>query len=155
MGAAYFYHLTRRPLEQTLPMLLGKARAAGWRVVVRGTDAERMKWLDDRLWVVPEDGFEPHGLAGSEFDADQPVLLTTAPDIPNKAACLMAVDGAEVDPGECAGMQRVCILFDGNDEAAVIRARGQWKALTGAGVPAQYWSEASGQWQKQAESGGG
>ena len=37
MGAAYFYHLTRRPLEATLPMLLGKAQQAGWRVAVRGT----------------------------------------------------------------------------------------------------------------------
>ena len=38
MGAAFFYHLTRRPLEHTLPLLLGKALQAGWRVAVRGTD---------------------------------------------------------------------------------------------------------------------
>ena len=38
MGAAYFYHLTRAPLEVTLPMLLGKAQQAGWRVAVRGRD---------------------------------------------------------------------------------------------------------------------
>ena len=41
MGAAYFYHLTRRPLEETLPVLLDKARGAGWRVAVRGRDPER------------------------------------------------------------------------------------------------------------------
>ena len=29
MGAAYFYHLTQRPLEVTLPLLLGKALQAG------------------------------------------------------------------------------------------------------------------------------
>ena len=29
MGAAYFYHLTRQPLEATLPMLLEKSLGAG------------------------------------------------------------------------------------------------------------------------------
>lgn len=153
MGAALFYHLTRRPLEATLPMLLDKARGAGWRVVVRGTSDERMRWLDDKLWLGPEEQFLPHGLAGSGFDADQPVLLTTGDDdAPNGAACLMALDGAVVTPEEVRGMERVCILFDGNDEPAVQRARGQWKALTGAGVAAQYWSEESGRWEKKAES---
>ncbi|WP_095589132.1 DNA polymerase III subunit chi [Actibacterium ureilyticum] len=154
MGAAYFYHLTRAPLEVTLPLLLQKSLAAGWRVAVRGTDPERLRWLDDRLWTQPEDGFLPHGLAGSGFDADQPVLLTTDAELPNGAACLMAVDGAQVTAEDCAGLERACILFDGNDQAAVAHARTQWKALTGAGVAAQYWSEDSGRWQKQAESGG-
>ena len=153
MGAALFYHLTRGPLERTLPQLLAKARAAGWRVAVRGTDAGRMEWLDERLWLGPEDGFLPHGLAGGPHDADQPVLLTTAPDLPNRAACLMAVDGAEVAPDEVTRLERVCVLFDGNDAAAVDRARGQWRALTQAGCAAQYWSEESGRWEKKAESG--
>ncbi len=152
MGAAWFYHLTRAPLEETLPMLLAKSRAAGWRVAVRGTDADRLAWLDARLWLLGDAEFLPHGLAGGEFDADQPVLLTTGDEVPNGAACLMAIDGAEVAPGEVAGMERVCILFDGNDPAAVARARGQWKALTGAGCVAAYWSEESGRWEKKAET---
>ncbi len=77
MGAAYFYHLTRTPLEATLPMLIGKAMAAGWRVAVRGVSGERLDWLDEKLWLGPEERFLPHGRAGGEFDADQPVLLTT------------------------------------------------------------------------------
>lgn len=153
MGAALFYHLTRGPLERTLPQLLAKARAAGWRVAVRGTDAGWMEWLDERLWLGPEDGFLPHGLAGGKHDADQPVLLTTAADLPNRAVCLMAVDGAEVAPDEVTRLERVCVLFDGNDAAAVDRARGQWRALTQAGCAAQYWSEESGRWEKKAESG--
>ncbi|MGC9371173.1 MAG: DNA polymerase III subunit chi [Paracoccaceae bacterium] len=153
MGSALFYHLTRQPLEATLPMLLEKSRARGWRVVVRGTSDDRLRWLDDRLWLGPEDAFLPHGVAGSGFDADQPVLLTTGAGAPNGAACLMAVDGAEVSAQDCEAMERVCILFDGNDAAAVNHARAQWKALTGAGVAAEYWSEASGRWEKKAESG--
>ncbi len=152
MGAAFFYHLTRKPLEATLPMLLGKARQAGWRVAVRGTDSARMAWLDEKLWLGPEDGFLPHGLAGQPHEADQPVLLTTGRDMPNGAACLMAVDGAEVDAQEVQALERVCILFDGHDPAAVQAARAQWKALTGAGARAQYWSEETGRWEKKAEA---
>ena len=125
MGAAYFYHLTDGPLEATLPVLLGKARQAGWRVVVRGPDAARMDWLDDRLWLGPEEAFLPHGRAGTGFDADQPILLTTEADVPNGAACLMSVDGAEVSAEDVGRMERTCILFDGNDPAAVARARDQ------------------------------
>jgi DNA polymerase-3 subunit chi len=152
MGAAFFYHLTRQTLEETLPMLLGKARQAGWRVTVRGRDPARMAWLDERLWLGPEEGFLPHGLAGRPHEADQPVLLTTAAEIPNGAVCLMAVDGAEVAPDEVKRLERVCILFDGHDDAALQVARGQWKALTAAGCAAHYWSEESGRWEKKAEA---
>jgi DNA polymerase-3 subunit chi len=152
MGAAYFYHLTQKPLEATLPMLLGKALGAGWRVAVRGTDAARMDWLDQKLWLGPEEGFLPHGLAGGPHDAAQPVLLTVAHKAANEPQCLMAVDGAEVAPDEVQRLERVCILFDGNDPAAVDAARGQWRTLTGAGCSAQYWSEESGRWEKKAEA---
>lgn len=152
MGAVYFYHLTRQPLEQTLPILLDKARQAGWRIAVRGTDPARLDWLDEKLWLGPEDGFLPHGRAGGPHDAAQPVLLTSEALAANDPACVMAVDGAAIDPDEVNTLERVCILFDGNDDAAVQHARGQWKALTDAGCAAQYWSEASGRWEKKAEA---
>ncbi len=153
MGSALFYHLTRRPVEQTLAMLLGKAREADLRVVVRGTDQQRMAWLDEKLWLGAEEGFLPHGLAGGAHDALQPILLTTGTQAGNGAVCLMTVDGAAVTGAEVAQMQRTCVLFDGNDPAALEVARGQWKALTAADVAAQYWSEDGGRWEKKAESG--
>ncbi|NDV99506.1 DNA polymerase III subunit chi [Salipiger sp. PrR002] len=152
MGVAMFYHLTQRPLEETLPMLLEKSLAAGWRVAVRGVDPGRLDWLDERLWLGPEEGFLPHGRAGGAHDAQQPILLTERADLPNGASCLMSVDGAEVSAEEVAQMERVCILFDGMDERALTQARGQWRALTAAGCTAQYWSEESGRWEKKAES---
>ncbi len=152
MGAAYFYHLTHKPLEVTLPMLLGKARQAGWRVAVRGTKAERLDWLDQKLWLGAEDGFLPHGVAGGPHDADQPILLTLGADTPNGASCVMAIDGAPVTADEVAALDRVCIIFDGNDPDALNTARAQWKNLTKAGAEAQYWSEESGRWEKKAES---
>lgn len=152
MGAAFFYHLTRRPLDQTLPVLLDKARGAGWRIAVRGADAGRMEWLDEKLWQGPDEAFLPHGLAGGPHDALQPILLTVERGAaPNDPACLMTVDGAEVTPQEVQALERVCILFDGHDAEALQRARVQWKTLTEAGCSAQYWSEESGRWEKKAE----
>lgn len=155
MGAAYFYHLTRAPLEVTLPMLLAKATQAGWRVAVRGVSKDRMKWLDEKLWLGGDESFLPHGMAGGEFDADQPILLGTTDVSANGATCLMAVDGADVSADEVTASDRVCILFDGNDPDALETARGQWKSLTGAGCAAQYWSQEGGSWAKKAESEGG
>ena len=151
MGAVYFYHLTESPIEATLPVLLQKARGAGWRVVVRGTDPGRLDWLDERLWL--DEGFVPHGRAGGPRDARQPVLLTDRTDSPNGAACLMAIDGADVGAEEVAALERACILFDGHDEGAVAHARDQWRRLTGAGMTAQYWAQEAGRWTKKAESG--
>lgn len=152
MGAVFFYHLTQRPLEVTLPQLLEKSLAQGWRVAVRGRDAARLEALDLALWTGDEAGFLPHGRAGGPHDARQPVLLTTETAAGNDPACLMAVDGAEVQAEEVPGFARVCILFDGLDAAAVAAARGQWKSLTAAGCAAQYWSEESGRWEKKAEA---
>lgn len=152
MGAAYFYHLTRRSLEETLPVLLDKARGAGWRIAVRGQEPDRMAWLDDRLWQGADDSFLAHGLAGGPHDALQPILLTTGPKAVNDPACVMAVHGADVSADEVNALERVCILFDGTDAEAVQRARVQWKALTNDGCSAQYWSEESGRWEKKAEA---
>ncbi|MBW4708093.1 DNA polymerase III subunit chi [Roseobacter sp. YSTF-M11] len=152
MGTALFYHLTRRPMEETLTMLLGKATAAGMRVVVRGADPGRLAWLDEKLWQGAEDGFLPHGLAGGAHDTLQPVLLTTEGEAVNGARCLMTVDGAPVTAEDVAAMDRVCVLFDGNDAMALDQARSQWKALKDAGASAQYWSEDSGRWEKKAET---
>ena len=155
MGAVYFYHLTRHPLEVTLPVLLTKARAAGWRVLVRGSDAALLDWLDEKLWLGPEDGFLAHGRAGGAFDARQPILLSeSAEPAPNKAHCLMSVGGADISAEEVKEADRACILFDGQDEHATAHARTQWKSLTEAGCAAQYWAEDAGKWEMKAQAGG-
>nr|WP_111299882.1 DNA polymerase III subunit chi [Paracoccus saliphilus] len=148
MGKVLFYHLTRSPAEALLPVLLGKALSAGWRVELRGAEADRMERLDQQLWQA--EGFLPHGLAGGPHDTRQPVLLTVSGQAPgNDPACLMALDGVEVAPAEATRLDRACILFDGGDDTAMSRARDQWRALTGAGVEAEYWSEESGRWERK------
>ena len=150
MGTAMFYHLTRSTPEQTLAMILPRALAQGWRVMLRGTDVAGLNRLDAQLWHGPDDGFLPHGLAGGDHDADQPILLGTGA-IGNAAQGLVLVDGADTVPDEALGLERVWAVFDGADEAAVAKARGLWTRLTGAGMSAQYWSEEGGKWEKKAE----
>jgi DNA polymerase-3 subunit chi len=147
MGHALFYHLTRSGPEDLVRMLVGRALQAGWRVAIRGRDRTGLERLDAALWLHPADGFLPHGLAGGPHDADQPVLLTTHAALPNAARAVLALDGADVTAPEVAALERAWIVFDGGDAAAVDRARDQWRALTGAGAEAEYWSEESGRWQ--------
>ncbi len=152
MAVAKFYHLTRDPLEALLPMLIGKSLEIGLRVALRGTDAARMKAIDRQLWM--NDGFLPHGLAGGPHDAQQPVLLladaTPLDQVPNKPGCLITLDAAAVTPDEAQAVDRLCIVFDGTNEAAVVAARAQWRDLTGANVHAEYWSRESGRWACKA-----
>ena len=149
MAVARFYHLTRDPPEALLPQLLSKSLEAGLRVALRaGGGAPRLEELDRSLWR--GEGFLPHGIEGGPHDADQPVLLTQtarpAQDLPNRPLCLIALDQSPVTPEEAAAMERLCILFDGADPAQVEAARGQWRALTRAGLAAEYWSQEGGRW---------
>lgn len=151
MAQVMFYHLTQRRLETVLSDLIGRALSRDWRVVVQGRDPARLARLDEALWTSSDDSFLPHGLAGGDHDAAQPVLLTLDDTALNGAHCLMSVDSAPFDPAQAAGYERTCILFDGLDEAALSYARGQWRQIKQAGIGAQYWSEESGRWEMKAE----
>mgnify|MGYP001766816355 CR=1 FL=1 len=150
MGQVLFYHLTRSPAEDLIGQLLPRALAQGWRVMIRGTDAARLAWLEDRLWLGPEEGFLPHGLEGGPRDADQPVLLGQGAAV-NGARGVMLIDGAQSSAEEARGLERLWVIFDGNDPAAVEAARAQWRDTAGWGLAAQYWSEAGGRWEKKTE----
>ena len=149
MGAAYFYHLTKKPLEQALPLLLEKALQVGWRIEVRAIDEQRLAWLDEQLWLGSEESFLPHGLAGGAYDAHQPILLSLKPT--GQANCIMSVGGALIDQDEVKASDRICIIFNGLDDRELQIARQQWKSLTEAGCQAQYWFEETGRWQKKAD----
>lgn len=153
MAQAMFYHLTRSTVEDTARMLIARALAQGWRVMLRGTDAARLDWLDQKLWLDGKDDFLPHGREGGPCDADQPVLLGLGP-VANGANALCLMDGALAALDEARAMDRVWLLFDGADAAALAAARTEWKRLTEAGIPAQYWSEETGRWQMKTERRG-
>lgn len=149
MAELWFYHLERSELEQALPPLLEKCLQRGWRAMVRGGDAERLDALDASLWTFRDDSFVPHAREGDGDAARQPVLLTCSVGNLNGAQALFLIDGAE--SGDFGGFDRVCILFDGRDAAALDSARSRWKKAKDVDLAASYWRErASGKWEKQA-----
>jgi DNA polymerase-3 subunit chi len=152
MGTVMFFQLLQSAPADTLMINAPRALGQGWRVMVRGTDTAALDRLDAALWLKGGDeSFLPHGLEGGPHDADQPVLLGLGQPV-NGATVLALVDGAMATDAEITAMERVWVLFDGNDPDRLQAARGQWKAMTTAGHAAQYWSEESGRWEKKAES---
>lgn len=152
MGEARFFHLMQSSAEAVVRANAQRGYEQGWHMVVRSPERATLERLDTRLWAVPEDSFLPHGMAGGPHDAAQPLLLTEGQDLPNGAVALFALDGAEVSAEEATRLERVWIIFDGHDAAAVERAREQWRSLTGAGVVAEYWSEETGRWAMKTSS---
>lgn len=149
MAEIWFYHLTNAPLEKTLPTLVERSRARGWKVAIRAGSSERLAALDDLLWTYDDESFLPHGLASEEDPASQPVLLTLDDGLPNGAEVLFLTDSAPL-PAEWP-KERVIMLFDGQDPDAVDQARAAWKQAKGLGHAVQYWQQdESGRWAKKA-----
>jgi DNA polymerase-3 subunit chi len=143
-----FYQLDRHPLEKVLPGLLERSLERGWRAIVQTGGTERLEALDTLLWTYSEESFLPHGGPKEGPPAMQPVFLTTGEDNPNGAAIRFLVDGADVAVFD--GYARVVYLFDGKDEEARTRARGQWKRAKGSGCEVTFWRQNErGVWQKQ------
>ena len=149
MAEIGFYHLTRTPLEQALPRLLGRVLQSGGRAFVLCGEAERANVLDAALWTVQDPDWLPHGMAGGENDPLQPILLGTADIAPgNGARFLFLVDGAA--SARLADYDRVLDLFDGADEAAVAAARRRWAAAKAAGHGLAYWQQGGSGWERKA-----
>lgn len=148
MTEVLFYHLEPRPLEAVLPQLLEKTLERGWRAVVEVGSGERALALDAHLWTYRDDSFLPHGRAGDEMEALQPVLLTTEPGNPNGAAVRFFVDRAV--PAATEDYERIVYLFSGHDPEALEEARAAWRALR-EGNELTYWQqEPSGRWVRKA-----
>ncbi|MBV7257043.1 DNA polymerase III subunit chi [Pacificimonas sp. WHA3] len=144
-----FYHCTRAAPVAVLPKLAVKALRAGHRVLVHIGDPAQADAVDDVLWTFDQDSFLPHGIAGTEHDSEQPLLIADSFEGANAADLAIAMAGRL--PGEEAGFRRVLFLFDGNDEDVVTAARQHWKALSDRdGVAIAYWAQGERGWEKRA-----
>ncbi len=149
MAEVLFYHLETRPLEAVMPLLLEKTLERGWRAIVEVGSRERAEAIDAHLWTWRDDSFLPHGLAGDDMDAHQPILITTGQDNPNGAAVRFFADRAVPQSGE--GYERLVYLFSAHDPDAVAEARLAYKALRDEGNDVTYWQQdANGRWVKKA-----
>lgn len=155
MGAVRFYHLTETGLEGAAPALLEKALERGMRTLVRIGPGARIDAVDALLWTYDEAAFLPHGRAGEPHAARQPILLTEGREAPNAPDALMLLGGAEAGAEEFAAFERVWLIFDGADAAAVEAARADWRRVSAAGLAAEYWAQAGGRWVRKAAAGEG
>jgi DNA polymerase III subunit chi len=145
-----FYHMQRQPLESVLPNLLEKSLERRWRVAIQATSEERLQALDDHLWTFSDESFLPHGTDRDPDAGTQPVVLTLRDGNPNGATIRFLVDGAPL-PEDAGTYARICILFDGTDQDALLFAREQWRTAKDAGHSVAYWQQdGSGRWQKKA-----
>ncbi|WP_337996147.1 DNA polymerase III subunit chi [Oleispirillum naphthae] len=151
MARIDFYHLQKWPLERALPELLERALARGMTALVTAASADRVKDLDALLWTYREDSWLPHGAAGADDPASQPVWITDAAENPNGADLLVITEGADLlDP---AGFARCLDLFDGGLPEDVESARRRWARYREAGHGLAYWQQdGEGRWTEKANS---
>lgn len=150
MAEVLFYQLTASPLEASLPELLERSLARGWRVLLRCGSEQGMAALDELLWIFADASFLPHGTARAGHPELQPIYLTLGEENPNAANVLMLVDQARAAIAEMTRFERTCLLFDGQDPRALEAARADWRAVKAADLPARYWAQEQGRWVQKA-----
>ncbi|GJD34725.1 DNA polymerase III subunit chi [Methylobacterium aerolatum] len=145
-----FYHLQHQPLERVLPTLVERSLERGWQAAIQAASEERLAALDDQLWTYTDESFLPHGSDREPDAASQPVVLTLTDKNPNGSSIRFLVEGADL-PADAGTYERICILFDGTDQEALLRARDQWRRAKEAGHTVAYWQQdESGRWTKKA-----
>jgi DNA polymerase-3 subunit chi len=146
-----FYHLTRTPLEYSLPRLLEKALDREMLSVVLCPNEAVMDRLNEQLWTYSEQSFLPHGSAKEPNAEEQFIYLTTTQENPNNAGLLVTVEGMEPTADFYTSFSRMAVFFDGGNPDAVAWARGYWKRLKAEERPLTYWQQTTtGGWEKKA-----
>ncbi len=134
-----FYHLEHKPWEQVLPKQLSTALERGWRCVVQVGDAASVEEVSELLWKSDADVFLPHGTIADGRASQQPIWLTADVENPNNANVKFYIGGATVD--DVSGLTRAVVLFDGHSDAAVTRAREDWKRFKSLGHEISYFQQ--------------
>lgn len=142
-----FYHLTARPVEAVLPRIADRLLESGARLLVVSADAGQRERIDGALWTQDKESFLPHGLAGGDNDAEQPVLIAEDVLAANGARHVALIDGMWRD--EVLDFERAFHFFD---EASIAAARAAWRALSGReGIEPRYWKQSEqGRWERVA-----
>lgn len=143
-----FYHLQGQPVAAALPMLLEKTLQRGWRALIRAGSAEMLDMLDQTLWTYSDQSFLPHGSEADGEPESQPILLSLADTRINAPQVIFLVDRAPL-PAEL-DVERLVLLFDGEDPEALAQAREAWQDIKARGLLATYWQQQDGRWVKKA-----
>ncbi|MCA1748260.1 MAG: DNA polymerase III subunit chi [Parasphingopyxis sp.] len=139
-----FYQLGGRPVEEVVPQLAAKVLESGAKLLlVAGEETLRAR-LDEALWTFEPASFLPHGAAGEDSEACQPILLAENADTAGTDRLTMLADGLWRDAALAS--ERVFYLF-GQDR--LDDARAAWRGLADRDDAArQYWKQDGGRWRE-------
>ena len=141
-----FYQLGEATGESVIASVGQRLLGDGQRLLVIAEEETQLARLDRLLWDQGAASFIPHGLAGGNDDAAQPILLSSGSDAPNRARNVLIADGKWREAA--LAYERAFFLFDGESLEA---ARLAWKLLAGRdGVERHYWASEEGRWVKKA-----
>ena len=151
MANMAFYHMTRSTADDALPALLQKTLQQGKRAMVCCA-ADLAPKLSAAIWSFGEGSWLPHGIDGNDDDDASlcPIWLSDAPEKnPNNASYMFFINGMDI--ASIDDKERIFVLFDGTNEAAVSTARQQWKTCREAGHDLSYWQQdGAGKWMQSA-----
>ncbi len=161
MADIAFYHLTHSGAEVALPALLEKVLSTGKKALVCAKP-EHFGDLSSALWGYRKDSWLPHGMMGDDDAPNDtndidicPILF--APNASghaneNDRPFVFYLDGIDPPVDSQENAERIFILFDGKDEAAVAAARRQWLMLKDPKTHIlTYWQQGDdGRWSKSA-----
>lgn len=142
-----FYHLTLAPIDRVLSRIAERVLADGGRLLVVAEGEDARARIDQLLWSYSPESFLPHGTAGGEDDARQPVLISQNVSATNAARNVALADGVWRE--EALNFDRAFHFFD---EEKIAAARQAWKALADReGVERRYWKQNDvGKWEQAA-----
>ncbi|WP_108809698.1 DNA polymerase III subunit chi [Sphingorhabdus sp. Alg231-15] len=137
-----FYHLTRDPAEKLVTVLAQKTLDGGQKMLLVSSFVGQLEKLSKALWQAGPASFLAHGLAGSERDDAQPILISGECIAANGAQYVALTDGEWRD--EALGFDRAFYLFTAEQ---IDNARSAWRALSARDdVTPRYWKQDGGRW---------
>ncbi len=155
MADIAFYHLTHSGAEAALPALLTKALSMGKRALVCGKP-ENFDALSSALWGYNSNSWLPHEIMGDDEtdtnDSDICPILFASDASDNSRPFIFYLDAIDPPADTQENAERIFILFDGRDEAAVAAARRQWLMFKAPKTHnLTYWQQGDdGGWSKSA-----
>jgi len=144
-----FYQLSKKNVLEALPEILGKALARDFKIVIKTTDEDSVKEIDNYLWTYNNESFLPHGYKKNKNQSDQPIWITAGDDNPNNANMLVLINNTEVK--DLSKTELCCKIFTGSDKEILDNACSTWDEYKKNGFNLSYFKQDdNGKWHKKS-----
>lgn len=128
-----FYATHQDNILKVLAMLLQKIKLHNDKAIILATNQEEAEYVDNYLWA--QSGWLPHSLKHGEYEKDANIVISYdsnindfANNIIHQAKYLFVINNALLL--SMPQWDKVCIIFDQNDESTVAFNRNRWKEYT-------------------------